>query len=282
MKYEYSDRKLNAFFGYTNQIEKDQNGFSASNGTIHFLWNRNETPVHLQVDDLSIRLNPNQLLTTTYFHKVLFEKNQSPLTALLFNREFYCIVDHDEEVSCNGVLFFGTQDIPIISIPREQQRKFDLLLEVILDEFETHDNIQGDMLQMLLKRFIIICTRLAKEQLIVKELKDSQVDTIRAFNVLVDIHFRTKRKVKDYAALLHKSPKTLSNLFSIYNQKSPQQVIQERIVLEAKRLLIYTDKQNQEIAYDLGFEDPAYFSRYFKKIAKLSPSEFKEKHSFSS
>ncbi|MEM6700950.1 MAG: helix-turn-helix domain-containing protein, partial [Bacteroidota bacterium] len=114
----------------------------------------------------------------------------------------------------------------------------------------------------------------------VKELKDSQVDTIRAFNVLVDINFRTKRKVKDYAELLHKSPKTLSNLFAIYNQKSPQQVIQERIVLEAKRLLIYTDKQTQEIAYDLGFEDPAYFSRYFKKIAESSPSEFKEKHTF--
>ncbi|MEN0045581.1 MAG: helix-turn-helix domain-containing protein [Bacteroidota bacterium] len=280
MKYEYSNLKLGALFGYTDNIQQDQNGFANKSGVIHFIWNRNELPVQLQVDDLSITLNPNQLLTTTYFHKVIFEKNQPPLTALLFNREFYCIVDHDEEVSCNGVLFFGTQDIPIISIPNEQQRKFDLLLEVILDEFETHDNIQGDMLQMLLKRFIIICTRLAKEQLVVKELKDSQVDTIRAFNVLVDINFRTKRKVKDYAELLHKSPKTLSNLFAIYNQKSPQQVIQERIVLEAKRLLIYTDKQTQEIAYDLGFEDPAYFSRYFKKIAESSPSEFKEKHTF--
>jgi len=281
MKYEYNNRKLGAIFGYTDSIDKDKTSFSIDAGVIQFLWNRNQVPVQLQVDDLLIELTPNQLLTTTYFHKVVFLNHQLPLTALLFNRAFYCIVDHDEEVSCNGILFFGTQDIPIISIPVEQQRKFDLLMEVILDEFETHDNIQGDMLQMLLKRFIIICTRLAKEQLIIKQLKDTQVDTIREFNVLVDMHFRTKRKVKDYAELLHKSPKTLSNLFATYNHKSPQQIIQERIVLEAKRLLLYTNKQTQEIAYDLGFEDPAYFSRYFKKIATTSPSEFKETHTFS-
>ncbi len=152
-----------------------------------------------------------------------------------------------------------------------------LLLEVILDEFRTQDNIQGEMLQMLLKRFIILCTRLAKEQHIVKHLDDVQIETIRQFNFLVDMHFREKHKVKDYAELLFKSPKTLSNLFATYNQKSPQQIIKERIVLEAKRLLHFTDKQTQEIAYELGFEDPAYFSRYFKKMAKISPSDYREK-----
>ncbi|MEO1713481.1 MAG: helix-turn-helix domain-containing protein, partial [Bacteroidota bacterium] len=103
----------------------------------------------------------------------------------------------------------------------------------------------------------------------------AQIETIRKFNFLVDMHFREKRKVKDYAELLFKSPKTLSNLFAIYNQRSPQQIIQDRIVLEAKRLLKYTDRSNQEVAYDLGFEDPAYFSRFFRKNTGLSPSAFK-------
>jgi len=145
-----------------------------------------------------------------------------------------------------------------------------------VEEFSTPDNIQGDMLQMLLKRLIIMSTRLAKEQLIVKSLNNAQIDTIRKFNYLVDIHYKTKRKVSDYADMLFKSPKTLSNLFSIYNQKSPQQIILDRLTLEAKRLIHFTEKQNQEIAYDLGFNDPAHFSRFFKKMTNMSPSEYRE------
>lgn len=280
MNYTYTDQKLGAVFAVTDCLQAEKSILMEHTGLISILWNRNTIPVAIQIDDITIALQPNQLVTTTYYQQVHYPKNCLPLTAFLFNREFYCIVDHDSEVSCNGILFFGTQDLPIISIPSDQQRKFDLLWEVLQEEFKTKDTIQGDMLQMLLKRLIIICTRLARTQLIVQELNDSQVDIIRQFNVLVDIHFKTLRKVKDYAALLFKSPKTLSNLFSTYNQKTPQQIIQERVVLEAKRLILFTDKQTQEIAYELGFDDPAYFSRYFKKISGTSPSDFKEKHVF--
>lgn len=275
---EFTDRKLGAILGYTDHLQADRARFSIHEGVIQFLWNRNATPVKLILDDLRLELRPGQILTTTFFHHLAFPTNEPPLTALVFNREFYCIADHDEEVSCNGILFFGTQDLPIITIPPEQCRKFELLLEVILDEFKTVDQIQGDMLQMLLKRFIIICTRLAKDQHVARSLNDSQIDVIRQFNVLVDMHFRTLRKVKDYADLLHKSPKTLSNLFATYGSRTPQSIIQERVLLEAKRLILYTDKQTQEIAYDLGFDDPAYFSRFFKKQSGHTPSAFRAEH----
>ena len=279
MKFEYLFDKMGSIFAITDSLQKDEESFSIKTGINKVLWNRNDKPLNIVVDDLEITLHPNQIITTTFFHQLIYTEQELPITAILFNREFYCIVDHDAEVGCNGILFYGTQDLPVITIPKEQKHKFDLLWEVLLEEFKTKDNIQGEMLQMLLKRLIIICTRLAKEQLIIKELNDSQVETIRQFNFLVDIHFRTKRKVKEYADIMYKSPKTLSNLFATYNQKSPQQIIQERVVLEAKRLLHFTDKQTQEIAFDLGFDDPAHFSRYFKKIAKISPSEYKESHS---
>ena len=132
------------------------------------------------------------------------------------------------------------------------------------------------MLQMLLKRLIIKCTRLAKEQLITKTLDNQQIDLIRQFNVLVDLNFKTKRTVRDYAELLNRSPKTLSNLFGKYNQKSPLQIIHERIILEARRLLSYTDLSSKEIAYELGFEEVTPFNKMFKKITDSSPSEFKK------
>ena len=276
MKLEFYDRQLGAILGLSNDIKRDLPGFHLTSNTIQFLWNRNDAPVSFQIDGLDLKLLPNQLVTVTYLQKISFASSQLPITALFFNREFYCIADHDSEVSCNGILFFGTQDIPIISIPKDQQKRFDLLYDVFVEEFSTPDKIQGDMLQMLLKRLIIMSTRLAKEQLIVKALNNEQIEVIRKFNFLVDIHFKAKRKVSDYAEMLHKSPKTLSNLFSIYNQKSPQQIILERLALEAKRLIHFTDKQNQEIAYDLGFNDPAHFSRFFKKMTQMTPSEYRE------
>jgi AraC family 4-hydroxyphenylacetate 3-monooxygenase operon regulatory protein len=276
MRHEYKDLKLGAILGLTNDIRKDNDRFSITSNTIKFLWNRNDEPIEFVVDDMVLKLMPNQMVTVTYLQNVSFSKTNLPLSAILFNREFYCISDHDSEVSCNGILFFGTQDLPIISIPDDQLRKFNVWFEVFLEEFSTPDNIQGDMLQMLLKRLIIMSTRLAKEQHIVKALNNEQVDTIRKFNYLVDIHYKTKRKVSEYAEMLFKSPKTLSNLFSIYNQKSPQQIILERLALEAKRLIHFTDKQNQEIAFDLGFNDPAHFSRFFKKMTQKTPSEYRE------
>ncbi|GAB4516992.1 MAG: helix-turn-helix domain-containing protein [Allomuricauda sp.] len=276
MRHEYRDTKLGAILGFTDNIKRDQERFSDSSKTIKFLWNRNNVPSTVQIDGMHLELMPYQIITVTYLQHVSYAETEFPLSAILFNREFYCISDHDSEVSCNGILFFGTQDIPIISIPKDQLGKFNLLHDMFVEEFSTPDNIQGDMLQMLLKRLIIMSTRLAKEQLIVKTLGNDQIDTIRRFNFLVDMHYKTKRKVSDYADLLHKSPKTLSNLFSIYNQKSPQQIILERITLEAKRLINFTDKQNQEIAFELGFNDPAHFSRFFKKMTQMTPSEYRQ------
>jgi AraC-like DNA-binding protein len=76
--------------------------------------------------------------------------------------------------------------------------------------------------------------------------------------------------------MLNKSPKTLSNLFKKYNEKSPLQIIQDRTILEARRLLRYSDKSIKEIAYEIGYEDIQSFSRFFKKIEGVSPSDFKK------
>jgi AraC-like DNA-binding protein len=94
--------------------------------------------------------------------------------------------------------------------------------------------------------------------------------------MLVENNYKKLHQVQDYAKLMFKSPKTLSNIFTRYGGKSPLQVIADRIVLEGKRQLVYTDKPNSEIAYDLGFDEPAHFSRFFKKMIGNSPSNFKK------
>ena len=132
-------------------------------------------------------------------------------------------------------------------------------------------------MQIMLKRLIIIVTRLAKEQYIIeKKLIGDKLDIVRKYNLLVENHYRKQHQVKFYAAQLYKSPKTLSNVFALYNHKSPLLVIQERVLLEAKRLLFYTNKTSKEIAYELGFEDASHFSKFFKKHTRQVPTDFRK------
>ena len=105
---------------------------------------------------------------------------------------------------------------------------------------------------------------------------NSSLDIVREYNFLVENHFREKHSVADYADLLNRSPKTISNLFKKLGPKTPLQYIHDRLMLEARRLLHFTDKSIKEVAYDLGFDDLQSFSRFFKKQEGRSPKEFKE------
>ena len=250
-----------------------------SNHHLKFIWNRNTFPAEMVVDGSTLTIMPNQVLCCTYLQNILYRtKDDARLLILSFNKAFYCIHTNDAEVSCNGLLFFGSDFTPVIQIDDFEQQSLNTLIKVLEEEFNTIDRNQEEMLRLLLKRFIIKCTRIARKQLIKGDLPEARIDIIRQFNVLVEEHFKSLKQVADYAVLMNRSPKTLTNVFSQHKSKSPLQVIHDRIVLEARRMLIFTDKTAKEIAWDLGFEDPSQFSRFFKKNTLLSIQDFKEKH----
>jgi len=235
----------------------------------------NDSEAEIIVDNIPYTIEPNNIIALTTVQYFQFVSGQD-LVVYQFNREFYCIKDHDQEVSCAGLLFFGNDHIPIMDVSPDEQRKYKTLHEVFMDEFETEDTIQAEMLRMLMARFIILSTRLLKAKSGFEEAtKNTKIDLLREFNMLVESHFKTEHSVSFYADKLFKSPKTLSNTFAKLS-KSPLQIIHERVVLEAKRLLIYTDRTAKEIAYEVGFEDASHLSRLFKKHTALSPSDFKK------
>ena len=194
-----------------------------------------------------------------------------------FNREFYCIQTHDQEVSCNGLLFSGVLPAPVIQLDHKEQISFELLYKIFQDEFTNRDSSQAEMLRLLLKRLIIKSVRLVRERLAREEkLTTPEVNIIREFSILVDRHFRKMHKVADYAELMYRSPKTLSNIFSRYGDRTPLQIIHERIIMEAKRQLFYTGKSAKEVAYELGFEDASQFNRFFKKMTGETTQTFRK------
>jgi AraC-like DNA-binding protein len=239
------------------------------------LWFNDLKSNELLIDGKEYVFNNNEIVFLTEFHKVTV-KIINGVRLLRFNRPFYCILDNDIEVGCKGLLFFGASRLPHIQIPDNELDKFETLWKMFTIEMHSNDNLQIEMLQMMLKRYLILCARVYKSiENYPKENKGT--DIIREFNFLVEKHFKTKHTVAEYADLLNKSPKTISNTFIKLGSKSPLQYIQDRKMLEARRLLYYSSKQIKEIAYDIGFEDIQAFSRFFKKQEGISPSKFKEK-----
>ncbi|MDZ7682685.1 MAG: helix-turn-helix domain-containing protein [Fodinibius sp.] len=240
------------------------------------IWNRG-SGISLNVDGERVPLIQDQMICLTPIQNAGLSTLSDEYYILMFNREFYCIHENDHEVSCEGLLFWGSSELPVIQLNEQEKPKFETLFQVFIDEMETKDSIQGEMLRMLLKRLIIKGTRLARKQLFPNGVGSKQTELIRQFNILVEQHFREYHQVSDYAEMLYKSPKTLSNVFADAGHKTPLQMIHHRIALEGKRQLMKTDKLSKEIAFELGFEEPAHFSRFFKKEIGLSPSQYRNK-----
>jgi AraC-like DNA-binding protein len=278
MVYQYHDSKMGALLAMTDDLQQDQANFAIKEKLLRLVWNRNSENGSFWADGRRLTLAPHELVGLTYRHHISWEKDSLPLTAFAFNREFYCMQAHDDEVSCYGILFFGAQHLPIVALPTEELNGYELLYQMFREEFKYHDKIQGEMLLALMKRLIVKTTQLAKFQNFPAELEEEKLDIIRRFNFLVDVHYKEQKQVAFYADMLNKSPKTLSNFFHLHSSKTPQQIIHDRVALEAKRLLLFTDKSCKEIAYELGFEEANHFSKFFKKMYQQPPLAYRYNH----
>lgn len=201
---------------------------------------------------------------------------------LYYNRDFYCIQIHDKEVACDGLLFHNVFEIPNVELDHAETIIIQSLFNHIKDELEWKESSGEEMIRTYLKQIIIRATRKWKKDNLKTDMlniPNSELDVFRDFSRYLEIHFREKHQVADYAELLHIAPKTLTHKFKNLHLESPNQLIINRILLEAKRLLFYTDKSVKEIAYDLGYEDPAYFNRLFTQKTGNTPSNFKKNYS---
>ncbi len=228
----------------------------------------------IKVDNVEYTFNQNDVVCFTEFHQINVLEIQKA-KFIKWNKQFYCVINHDSEVGCKGVLFYGAVALPVIHPSKEDVELLSLVWEMLEREMVSNDSLQEEMLQMMLKRFLIIYTRIYKSQVDLSQVENENVDVIREYYFLVEQHFKEKFSVAEYSDLMHKSPKTLSNIFKKLGSKPPLQYIKDRRMLEAKRLLSYTDKPVSEIGYQLGFADIQSFSRFFKREEGVSPKDFK-------
>lgn len=200
-------------------------------------------------------------------------------TAIYFHPEFFCIYKHHKEVSCNGVLYNNVYKPPFVKVDESSAATLNLLCEQIKTEMQHPDLAQYELLLSYLKIFLITASRLKiqqqadatvavqghKEPFILQKLRDA-----------IEENFKIRHSPSDYAELLYISPKALAKITKSHFNKTLSELINERIIIEAKRELYLTDKTVKEIAYELGYDDEYYFSRFFKVNAEVSPQLYRE------
>lgn len=167
------------------------------------------------------------------------------------------------------------QSPPLLAI-KEQFDTIENYSKNIFKLFNSDAKMKSLSIGAFLKLLLIDCNNICAINPIESNLDTSGSNLIRAFKNAVDNNYKKEHSTTYYANKLHITPDHLNRTFKATIGKTAKEYIQSRIITEAKRLLYFTDLSNKEIGYELGFNEPANFSAFFKKCTQLSPSTFKK------
>ncbi len=220
------------------------------------------------------------LLAFAPYQPYMIKTNQ-PIkgTVIYFHPEFFCIHKHHDEIACNGVLYNNVYQPPFVTVDEKAAGTFQMLFNQVRTEMQNPALAQYELLVSYLKIFLITASRLKVEQqpqaaAVVKDNKEPFI--LQKLKDAIEANFKTKHSPSEYAEMLFISPKALAKITKTHFNKTLSSLINERIIIEAKRELYVTNKTIKGIAYELGYGDEYYFSRFFKVNADVSPQLYRE------
>lgn len=239
------------------------------------IWFKNGNCIHsIDFKDYDVAENTLFFVAKNQVH--FFQQNVEYNGVLVHLNESFIL---SNETDINFFLtyhIFNNTEKPYYQISDHLKNQITQYFYQIEDELSKVDEFGNSaILSNLLKSLLLIIEREKR-----KELSNSpshnQNSTYLKFRNLLENNFKKGWSVSDYANELAISTKTLNSMLKSETQKTASQTIQDRIILEAKRQLTHTNNFINQIAYDLGFKDPYYFIKYFKKQVKCSPSQFRK------
>lgn len=163
---------------------------------------------------------------------------------------------------------------PIIKIEPDEENEWNNLIEVVLKEYTKRNENSREVICLCMKILIMFYRRKANlnENLFIA---DRKMKIMNDFTLLLNSRFSEIKTSKDFAEKLNISPNYLNAVCKEISNKTVSHIIQERIILEARRLLTHTELTVSEISFRLGFKDNSYFGRYFKKALGIPPERFR-------
>jgi len=262
-----------------------EHGDNASKAHIHsfyqIIWFKKGIGKHV-VDFKEYEVTDNTLFFIGKDQVHYFDDNKEYAGVLLhFNESFLVQKNSEVEFFLKYNLFNNPYQSPSCCIDSGIEDVLADYLRLINLELNKREVFgQDELLRVYLIAFLIQVQRRKNEYDKNNEQRSFLIDDKRMqlvkFINLVDENYKKGLTVSDYAQQMYISSRTLSDLTNQLLGKSPSLIIQERIVLEAQRLLLHSEMNVNQIAYRLGFDDASYFVKYFKKHVKVSPSEFRK------
>ena len=181
--------------------------------------------------------------------------------------------DHCEtERLINGLLFDSLLNCNLLTFNAEEFLKFKLQLDKIIS-FQNKENFKK--LSLVFKEIITQTIAKKHKQLFSEQEISKGHQTVYKYLSLLNEHFKIEHNVFKYAQILRVQPKFLTKVFFDLKIENPKHFLNQRILIASKNLLTYTTDTATSISYDIGFNEPAYFNRFFKKNTGLTTKEFR-------
>jgi AraC-like DNA-binding protein len=199
-------------------------------------------------------------------------------TYILFNEEF---IQYNQKnyVPLNEYRLFNNPDFKsLITVTPETRGKMKNITELIFSELRNPDDYSQEIVLNLLHFFLLESRRIfdQQNQAGIEKPSETPDSTIIQFKLLIEKNYQTQKNVSSYAEMLNMNPSCLNEVAKKTTGITAGELIRNRVIDETKKLLYSSSMSGKEIAFELGFDDPAYFSRFFKKYTGTTLKEFRD------
>lgn len=195
----------------------------------------------------------------------------------MLNVKGFIIYFKTDMVGITDLPFFNHSDNSPALFLKDKDEFIDSIFRSLLIEYKSNDFARDELIKAYLQSLLIILTRkYLQQENKTKTSLPKHIEIIKKLNNLIDIHFTEHRNIAFYSDILNISSRQLNNILNENIGKSISVLVHQRILIEAKRLLSYTDKTISEIAYQLNFNDKTYFHKFFKTNEHKTPEVFRK------
>lgn len=231
---------------------------------------RGELTMYLDFEKFQVKAPAVILISPDQVH-LHDSKSDYEIISISFNKDY--LVNEVENMLMCWECMFGAG---AIHLEKDQLDELFIYARLMFEEFRGN-RIQKDIvIRNLLATFIICCMRLLRKTAATPKLDTAQNNMVRAFRELVDKNYHEKTQVAHYAEMLYVTPGHLNDTIKSLTGRTAKQLIDAKRITEAKRLLYWGRHSVKEIAWQLNFEDDAYFNRYFKKHTGHTPALYQK------
>ncbi|SDQ97146.1 AraC-type DNA-binding protein [Chryseobacterium soldanellicola] len=221
-----------------------------------------------------------QLKSHTFFfinyNQVYYFKDQQSIEGevILFTKSFYNHVYTGNKMIKSDTALHNVP--PFISLKPENISDIKQTLKELRSEYQSHQQSRKEILCLLLKVFVLKYIRNSSKKDLINRSVDHKKKLVDDFNDLVNLHYKELKTTSKYAEKLNINSSYLNTLVKEILDITAGQVIKNRIILEAERLLLHSSLSIIEISYELGFNDNSHFGKYFKSVRGVSPNNFRK------